>query len=345
MKNIFRGKIILITGAAGTIGQELLRQLIPLGPSEIRTLDHNESAQFMMGEQYRHLRSVKLTTYLGDVIDVQKLSGICWGVNILIHCAALKHVYLSEYNPFDAVQTNIIGVKNIINAAIDKRVEKVIFTSSDKAVNPSSVMGTSKLMGERLITAANVVNTNPNQRFFSVRFGNVIGSRGSVFQIFNEQIKEGGPVTVTEKEMTRFFMSVGNAARMVLKGAGMAKGGEVLITKMAVIKIIDLAEAMIELLAPYYGHTPESIKIKIIGAKPGEKMYEELLSDEEVRRSWELKKLFVVLPAFRAIYHNINYEYVNLTGKKVDKSYISSREEALTKKQIKSFLVNNQLLP
>jgi FlaA1/EpsC-like NDP-sugar epimerase len=342
MDNIFRDKIILVTGAAGSVGQELVRLLIPLWPAEIRLLDNNETELFLMGEAYRSMNNV--IAYIGDVRDLQKITTVSRGADMIFHCAALKHVYLSEYNPFDSVQTNILGVQNIIQAAINNTVNRVIFTSSDKAVNPTNVMGTSKLMGERLMTAANVINRNEKQRFSSVRFGNVLGSRGSVLPIFQEQIRKGGPVTVTDPKMTRFIMSLERAAQLVLEGAILARGGEVMVTKMEVVSILDLAQVMIDLLAPRYGHNPADITIDIIGAKPGEKMYEELLSLEEVQRSVELAEMFVVLPAFRAIYQSIEYTYPNDTGNKVDRPYVSEQEGKLDKAGIKDFLVKNRLL-
>ena len=343
MDNIFRDQVIMVTGAAGTVGQELVRQLMVFWPAEIRALDNNETELFLMNERYQNYKD--FNAYLADVRDGQKLTSIARGVDMIFHCAALKHVFLSEYNPFEAVRTNIIGVQNVIQAAISNGVKKVVFTSSDKAVNPTNVMGTSKLMGERLITAANVVNQQAKQRFSSVRFGNVMGSRGSVLPIFHEQIKKGGPVTVTDPAMTRFVMTIDRAAELVLKGAVLARGGEVMVTKMRVISIMDLAQVMVELLAPYYGHDPQKTSIEIIGAKPGEKMYEELLSAEEVRRSMELQDMFVVVPAFRALYRDIDYTYPDETGNKVDRPYISELEEKMSKEEIEVFLVNNQLLP
>lgn len=343
MDNIFQNQIIVVTGASGSVGRELVRQLLPLCPSEIRLLDNNESELFLMNEIYK--KSGIVNAYLGDVRDSQKVSSVCRGSDIIFHSAAFKHVFFSEYNPFEAVQTNILGTKNVVEAALSNGVKCVIFTSSDKAVNPTSVMGTSKLMGERLITAANIVNHNQYQRFSSVRFGNVIGSRGSVYQVFNDQIKKGGPVTVTDPGMTRFIMSMELAAQLVLKGAVLAQGGEVMVTKMQVISIMDLAQVMIETLAPYYDHDPDKVEIKLIGAKPGEKMYEELLSFEEMGRSLELKDMFVVLPAFRSLYRNIDYVYPEATGQPVTRPYNSCEESPISQEDIKKILFSYHLLP
>lgn len=342
MDNIFRDNVILITGAAGTIGKELVQQLLPLGPAEIRILDNNESELFFLSEKYRPHSNV--TAYLGDVRDFQKMSAVAMGVDIVLHCAAFKHVFFSEYNPFESVQTNALGVQNVVQASIGNGVKLVIFTSSDKAVNPTSVMGTSKLMGERIVTAANIVNRNRKQRFSSVRFGNVVGSRGSVFHVFLQQIKQGGPITITDAGMTRFIMTVERAAQLVLEGATLARGGEVMITKMEVISIMDLAYVMREVLAPNFGHAPESVEIKIIGAKPGEKLYEELMTVEEVGRSLELEDMFVVIPAFRGLYHEIDYSYPGDTGRKVDRPFISREEPKMTREELKDFLRDNGLL-
>lgn len=343
MEEYFRDQIILITGAAGSVGQELIRQLLPLQPAELRLLDNNESELFLLSERYRSYPNVN--AYLGDVRDAQKMAAVVRGTDVILHCAAYKHVFFAEYNPFEAVQTNIIGVKNIIEAAIGNGNKTVIFTSSDKAVNPTSVMGTSKLMGERMITAANAVRRRPGQRFFSVRFGNVVGSRGSVYQVFTDQIRKGEPVTVTDPGMTRFIMSMDRAARLVLESVALARGGEVMVTKMRAIAIMDLAQVMIELLAPYYGHDPEAIPIKIIGVKPGEKMYEELISYEEMGRCVELADMFVVLPAFRSIYHDIDYTYPAATGRPLAHPYNSSQEQPMSQEEIKAFLFASGLLP
>jgi FlaA1/EpsC-like NDP-sugar epimerase len=344
MKEHFARKTILITGAAGSVGQELVRQLLALEPAEIRAVDNNETELFLLREAYG--TDGRLTAYLGDVRDGRKLENLCPGVDLIFHVAAYKHVTLSEYNPFDVVQTNILGVKNVIQAALAHKVPRVIFTSSDKAVNPTNVMGTSKLMGERLMTAANIVNPNGRQVFSSVRFGNVIGSRGSVVPIFAEQIRRGQPVTVTDVHMTRFFMTLQEAARLVLEAAVLACGGEVLVTKMPVMRILDLAQAMIELLAPVYGYDPDDLGIRFIGARSGEKLYEELMSQEETGRAVELERMFVILPAMRNFYQKIDYSYPGeVFPRAVPRAYVSSREKPLSVEQIKHYLRENEVLP
>ena len=242
------------------------------------------------------------------------------------------------------MQTNILGVQNVISAATANGVQKVIFTSSDKAVNPTNVMGTSKLMGERLMTAANSNKRGQGPVFASTRFGNVLGSNGSVIPIFHGQIAKGGPITLTDREMSRFVMSIAESVRLVLDSAALARGGEVFITKMPTIRIIDLAKAMIEELAPYYGHDPSRIEITEIGAKPGEKLYEELMNHEETRRSIELERYFAVLPAFRGIYNDIDYSYPDTVSSEVTNPYVSADEPPLPIAELRLFLRENGLL-
>ncbi|RJR46508.1 MAG: polysaccharide biosynthesis protein [Deltaproteobacteria bacterium] len=336
MSDFFRDKVILITGAAGTIGKEIVRQLLATEAREIRLIDNNESELFYLGNKYRHHGPV--TLYLGDVRDEKKLLNVTQGVDLIFHLAALKHVGLSEYNPFEAVQTNINGVKHLVQAAMSNNVPRVIYTSSDKAVNPTNVMGTSKLMGERIITAANIVNSNGRQIFSSVRFGNVLGSRGSVVPIFAQQIINGKKITITDARMTRFVMTIQEAAQLVLEAATLVCGGEVLVTKMPVMRIVDLARAMACLLAPQIGRDPEKITCKYVGATPGEKLYEELMTIEEVGRLKELPSMFAILPGLEAFYHKISYSYPDELPQTNKQPYISSLQTPMSVAEIKDYL-------
>ena len=341
----FKNKRILVTGACGTIGKEIVRQMVELEcykPKEIIGLDNNESETFFMDQAYLEHKNAHF--FVADIKHYDELARKFRDIDIVFHTAALKHVILSERSPEQAVESNIIGLQNVIGAAKLNNVEKVIFTSSDKAVNPTNVMGTSKLMGERLMTAANSNNRDIKPIFASTRFGNILGSSGSVVSIFHNQIMNGGPVTLTHQEMSRFIMSVEEAVELVIKSSLEAQGGEVFITKMPVVKIRDLAQAMIEILAPKYGFKIKDINIIEIGLKPGEKLYEELISTEEVRRSIELKDYFSVLPAFRGIYNNIDYEYKEFVASEVKREYRSDLENCLTINQIKEFLKNTKIL-
>jgi FlaA1/EpsC-like NDP-sugar epimerase len=341
---MLKDKKILITGACGTVGSALMEMLLtnPIySPNEVIGVDNNESALFFADQKYINEPRTKL--FLTDVRDRDRLVRLMESIDIVFHAAALKHVELCEHSPFEAVQTNIHGVQNIILAASENKVEKVIFTSSDKAVNPTNVMGTSKLMGERLITAANS-NHRQNCIFYSTRFGNVLGSSGSVIPLFKKQIAKGGPVTLTDPEMTRFVMTIEDSAQMVINSIGLARGGEVFITKMPTIRIKDLAQVMINVLAPQFGYSPEDIAIKIIGKKLGEKLYEELMSIEETYRAVEMERYFVVTPAFRNLYQEIEYNYSKVVSKIVTNPYISSKETPLNLKSLSTYLCDCKLL-
>ncbi|WP_029897004.1 SDR family NAD(P)-dependent oxidoreductase [Desulfohalovibrio reitneri] len=336
-------KRVLVTGACGTIGARLVEHLLrDHKVAELVGIDNNESELFF--SEQRHAARPGVSFRLADVRDRDTLGRVMEGADVVFHTAAFKHVVMCEHSPFEATQTNIIGVQNVVHAALRCGVERVIFTSSDKAVNPTNVMGTSKLMGERLMTAANLSGRGGRPVFASTRFGNVLGSRGSVIPIFSEQIRRGGPVTLTDPEMTRFIMSEEQAVRLVVDSATLARGGEIFVTKMPVIRIIDLAEVMIRELAPRFGHDPEDVGIETIGVKPGEKMYEELMSHEETRRAVELEDYFAVLPAFRGLFKDIEYDHPGLLSETVDNPYNSQNETPLDQEELRRFLLDNDLL-
>jgi FlaA1/EpsC-like NDP-sugar epimerase len=332
----WQGKSVLVTGVCGTVGRELLRQLSRLGPRRVVGLDNNETELFFLGEEYAARPGVHL--FLCDVRDRDGLVAKMAGTDIVLHTAALKHVLQCERSPRDALQTNVLGTQNVIDAAQACRVSRVLFTSSDKAVNPTNVMGTSKLMCERLITAANAQRHAGDPVFASTRFGNVVGSRGSVVPLFVKQIEAGGPVTLTDPSMTRFIMTLEEAASLVMESVHVAQGGEVFVMKMPAVRIEDLAHELIRRLAPRHGRDPGAIELRTTGVKPGEKMYEELLSEEEVRRTVETRNFFVVLPAFKSLYEEIAYGYTDETASRVDRAYNSSVVPLMDREELGSFL-------
>ena len=335
MNNFFQNKTVLITGACGTVGTELVRQVVGQGAARIVCIDNNESELFFLQQAYRTSGIVEC--YLGDVRDLDGLKLRCQGIEVVLHAAALKHVPLCEDSPAQAVRTNIDGTQNVIDAAIANNVERVIFTSTDKAVNPTNVMGTSKLMGERLMTAAALSNRNTDTVFASTRFGNVLGSRGSVIPLFKRQIAQGGPITLTDREMTRFIMTLEEATSLVLSSAAMAKGGEVFVTKMPVARIEGIAHYLRDRLAE-----GRAIEITEIGAKPGEKMYEELMNDEEVRRSYEIDDFFLVLPAFA---HTDHVRYALAADRpQPDRPYNSAHEPAMSQAELAEYLDARNIL-
>jgi FlaA1/EpsC-like NDP-sugar epimerase len=256
------GKTILITGAVGSIGAALANRLVTYDPRAIRLLDHNEEEIFHFGMRYARYGSIRML--LGDVRDKERMKRAIQDVDVVFHCAALKHVGVGEYNPFEVVRTNLLALQNLIEVAIDADVERFIFTSSDKAVNPTNVMGGSKFIGERLVTAGNAYKGTSRAVFASTRFGNVLGSSGSVVQVFKKQIAAGGPLTVTDTGMTRFFMTPQEAVDLVLSALVATQGGEVFVPKMHAIRLTDLAHAMVKILSP-----DRPIPIEEVGPRPG----------------------------------------------------------------------------
>lgn len=344
MEQFYSNKKILITGAAGTVGKELIDQLLGQDIQEIKALDNDEAGLFYLNESYR--KEKRYNGFFCNVRDFHKLKYLCNDVDIIFHCAAMKHVIISEMSPLDAMKTNAVATDNVIQAALESdQVSRVIYTSSDKAVNPTNVMGTTKLLGERLVTSAINQKNGKDIVLSSTRFGNVIGSKGSVVPIFYKQIRDGKHVTITDDGMTRFVMTISQAAQLVLESCSIAKGGEVFATKMPVVRIIDLAKAMISLLAPVFGHNENDVQIEYIGSKSGEKLYEELMTEEEKGRAVELANMFAIKPAFIPIYDEVDYlAYESLKNQQVNNPYVSSQEPCLSVEAIKTFLKEHKVL-
>jgi UDP-N-acetylglucosamine 4,6-dehydratase len=316
MESFYKDKVILVTGGTGSIGSEIVKKLSEISPKAIRVLDNNETSLFELEQE---LNSNRIRTLIGDIRDKERLLRAFEGVDIVFHAGALKHVPLCEFNPFDAVKTNVIGTQNVLNAALDQEVGKVIVISTDKAVNPINVMGATKLLAERLTISANSYAGNKNTVFSCVRFGNVLDSRGSVVPLFKNQIKKGGPVTITSPDMTRFIMGIPQAVQLILKAGEISEGKEIFILKMPALNIVDLAEVMIEEFAPLYGYNPEDIKIKTIGKRMGEKTYEELMTEDEMLNAVDQGKLYI-----------INSKEKNKNGSAINKYSLIKNEELQT---------------
>jgi FlaA1/EpsC-like NDP-sugar epimerase len=340
----FEGKKVVVTGGVGTVGRAVLNQLLAIPEIKIRVVDNDESGLFELEQQLRE--HPNLECFLCDVRDESELTRTFSGMDLCFHTAAFKHVPLCERNPSSAVNTNIMGVSNVVKACLHNHVKKAIFTSSDKAVNPTSVMGTSKLMGERLFTAWNSLASGSYHTVLaSTRFGNVAGSRGSVIPLFCTQIAAGGPVTLTDPGMTRFVMSIGEAARLVIRSIEMAQGGEVFVTKMPTLRIEDLAHVMIDMIAPIYGHDPSDIPIDLIGPRPGEKQWEELSTDEESRRIYSNKEFFVVMPVTEGPWDDSTRDCGGELLERTRVVYNSHEQTAMTPSQVREFLMTPGMLP
>jgi len=283
--------VVLVTGAGGSIGSEICRQISHFKPSKLILLGHGENSIYSIEMELRsNLRnSIQIVTEIADITDRDKMFTIMneYKPRVVFHAAAHKHVPLMERNPEEAIKNNVIGTKNVAEAAGENDVETFVMISTDKAVNPTSVMGATKRIAEMIVQE---LDRKSNTRFVAVRFGNVLGSRGSVIPLFKDQIARGGPVTVTHPEMTRYFMTIPEASKLVLQAGSLAQGGEIFVLDMGEpVKIVDLAKNLIRLS----GCTVDEIEITFSGIRPGEKLFEEILNKNEVQDYQIHPKIFV----------------------------------------------------
>lgn len=291
--NLFKGKSILVTGGTGSIGSIIVKKLLELNPRQIKVLSRDETKQYNLAQELNF--NPKVRFLIGDIRNKDRVNKAMDNIDIVFHAAAMKHILACENDPFEAVETNVHGMQNIIDCAMANNVKKVIGVSTDKATDPVSVMGCTKLLAEKMMLA-HYKGTHPT-KFCFVRFGNVLNSRGSVIPLFYKQIMAGGPVTVTDERVCRFFMSINQAVGLIFKASGLMQDREIFILKdMSVLKIYDLAKAMIELYAPKFGYDPEEIKIKITGLKLGERLHEKLLTEDEALFALENKAMFIIVP-------------------------------------------------
>ncbi len=292
LKSHISEKVILVTGAGGSIGSEICRQVLAFSPKKLLLLGHGENSIYLIHRELSGDPSYNKTEIIPIIADIQDREKIFHIIkehqpDIVYHAAAHKHVPLMEYNPREAVKNNIKGTKNVAEAAKEANVKNFVMVSTDKANNPPNVMGATKRIAEMIVTGLNEENST---KFSAVRFGNVLGSRGSVIPVFREQIAKGGPITITDFRMTRYFMTIPEASRLVIQSGALAKGGEIFVLDMSEpVKILDLARNMIRLS----GYTEEEIEIVETGIRPGEKLYEELLLDKERNDEQVYEKIFV----------------------------------------------------
>ncbi|TWE00956.1 polysaccharide biosynthesis protein [Neobacillus bataviensis] len=304
---MFENKKILITGGSGSWGNELTKQLLLKNPEEIRIFSRNEFNQVTMQRKFNNHPSLKFI--IGDVRDYAALEKACEGIDYLFHLAALKHVPICEYQPEEAMKTNVTGTENVIKASIANKVKKVIDVSTDKAVEPINFYGMTKSLGEKLMLKAN--GESNHTEFVCIRGGNVLGTNGSVVPLFKKMIEDGDDITITLKEMTRYFLTVGEAIELLLKATEETIGGEIYVMKMKACKILDLAEVMIEELAT------KPVTIKEIGIRPGEKLHEVLVAAHETPFTLQYDSQYYVIlpsnPSQNLINKYKRYEKVNFT--------------------------------
>ena len=299
MNNIFQDKTILVTGGTGSIGSVVVSKLLEHHPKQIRVLSRDENKQYYLTQKLNYPQNLRLL--IGDIRDQDRINMAMEKVDIVIHTAALKHVPLCEYNPFEAIKTNIIGSQNVISAALKNNVKKVIAVSTDKAANPINIMGVSKLMMEKVFINANYYTAAHETTFACVRLGNVLWSNGSVLNLWKQQVDMHNTIHITGRGMTRFFISKDQAVDLILKAATASQRGEIFILKMPAVKMSDLAR---QFISKYFPN--RRIKIEIKPSRPGEKIHEDLFDQSDLQKTiLENKEMFIVAPNFH-IYHQIS---------------------------------------
>lgn len=338
LMDAMRGKQVLVTGGCGSIGSQITKRALEMGADTVRVLENDESGLFTLKQDVDD--TDRLRTLLGNIRDRDRLRLAMEDIDVVFHAAALKHVELNEYNPFEAVQTNVQGTQNLVRAALEKEVESFVAISTDKASNPTSVMGATKLLSERLVIAANTYKGNRDTQFSCVRFGNVLGSSGSVVPLFYDQIKSGGPVTVTDPEMTRFIMPIEEAVDFVFDANRQMSGGEVFVLKMPTFDVGTLAETMIEAYAPSVGRHPDDIETDIIGPRLGERIHEKLISKDELQHTIERSDMYIIYPGIDLKSYEQREGTVSLTSE-----YTSASKESMSATELREMIEHAEVLP
>lgn len=337
----FKNKRILVTGGTGSIGSAIVKELLRYSPRQIRVYSRDDSKQFELRQEIGS--NVRLNFLIGDVRDKERLNMAMENIDIVFHAAALKHVGACEKNPFEAVKTNVHGTQNIIDCAYANSVDKVVVISTDKATDPANVMGCTKLLAEKLILSSFLYKGKKRTRFCCVRFGNVLGSRGSVVPLFINQLKKGKAITVTDPNMTRFIMSIHEAVQLVIKSVVWMKNREIFVLKMPAVNLKDLSQAVIEAYKEKH-KSSKNIKIKIIGKLGGERNHENLLTVEESRGALEVPGMFIILPSLLdpgSGYNFPNRDYYKGSKRARVGDYSSENAKKMPVATIKKLLLSN----
>lgn len=335
MQNEFKGKTILVTGGTGSIGSEIVRQLLNFNPRSIRVFARHEDRHYTLMSDlgYGHDND-RLRFIVGDIRDKDRLRMAMEGVDTVFHAAALKQVEMCEYNPFEVVKTNIVGTQNVIDVARDLNIGKVVGISTDKVAEPEGILGVSKLMAEKLFLSSFYYKGNKKTKFACVRFGNVLGSRGSILPLFKKQIKNNGELFLTNPKMTRFVMTIPQAASLVLSATNLMRGQEVFVLKMPAVRLSDLAKAAVKHYAPILGKKTSEVKIKIIGKRAGEKTHEKLLADYELPRALETKDMYILTPHETVAYSDYKEKYAARPIKIGNKAFSSEHAPKLPESKL-----------
>ncbi len=330
--NLFDGKNVLITGGTGSLGKALTKRLINTKAEKIRIFSRDEEKQRQMQEE---LDDERLRFLLGDVRDKDRLSRALEGIHIVIHAAALKQVPAVEYNPFEAVKTNVYGTQNLIDGCLDNDVELALAVSTDKAVNPFNTYGCTKLLMERLFVDANGLKGWRKIKFTCVRYGNVLGSRGSVLPTFIRQIESNKKITVTDPSMTRFNMTMNQALDFIFRSLKNSKGGEVFVPKLKAYRLGDMKDAIVELVG-------KKVETQIISVRPGEKYHESLISTDEIRNTYVNEDDYLIFDKKTKHFSYPNAEGIKKTNLK--NGYSSNNVELLSKEELKNIIKNENII-
>jgi UDP-N-acetylglucosamine 4,6-dehydratase/5-epimerase len=326
---MFEGKKILITGGTGSLGTALTKRLLKTNVETIRIFSRDEWKQVKMQSE---ITDNRLRFFIGDVRDKERLSRALKDVNIVIHAAALKQMPVAEYNPFEAVKTNVLGTENLIASCLDNNVEMVLGIGTDKAVSPVNTYGATKFLMERLFISANFFKGNQKIKFATVRYGNVLGSRGSIVPIFINQIQNGKKITITDPEMTRFNITMDEALNLIFRAIKNAKGGEIFIPKLKAYKVGNMKDAIIEGLN-------SNTESEVISIRPGEKIHEFLINTDELRNTFENNEDYVIIDQ-QLQDSEFNKENI-LPRTTLNQPYSSDKVDLLTKEELKEILIKD----
>lgn len=331
---MFKGKKILITGGTGSLGQALTDRLLKMDVDTVRIFSRNEHKQLVMESRFKDNR---LRFFIGDVRDYNRLTRALEDIDIVFHAAALKHVPIIEYNPFEAIKTNVIGSQNVIDACLHENVDKAVCIGTDKAVSPLNTYGATKLLMEKLfVTANNYLNRQKHRtKFIAVRYGNVLGSSGSVVPKFINQIKAKQKITITDPNMTRFSITMNEALDFILESTILGKGSEVFVPKLRAYSMKDLKDAIVELV----GDTKEDV----VGIRLGEKLHEVLINEDELRYTWELDNKYVILESLWASKEETKI-YPSIKKSNLSQTYSSNNVEKIPKKELKE-IISKHVIP
>lgn len=328
----------MVTGGTGSIGSEIVRQLIPFRPRTIRVFARGEYAHHKLRQEFGPEENNNVVRFIvGDIRDRNRLRLAMENINIVFHAAAMKHVDICDNDPFEAVATNILGTQNVIDVARDSGVEKVVAISTDKAANPEGVLGVSKLMAEKLILNSYYYRGNVKTKYTCVRFGNVLGSSGSILTLIKNQILKNEPITITDPKMTRFVMTIPQSVNLVLRAAVLTKGQEIFVLKMPAVRLGDLIAAATKYYSGVFGKNLSDIKIKNMGLRIGEKKHEHLLAHHEAERVLETKDMYILTPR-ENVWGYSHESHYDRAFKKASKGYSSEFAKKLSQKEILKLL-------